>query len=510
VKKCASCTKDLPDAALHCVFCGAKQPPAPVQHPGMAKTAFGYSPNDLEDSVRTTARQAGFAPTAAFHPQGGPAPAPSRASAASSMAGLPPMPPPRSTAPVAPIVNATPNPIAIAPTMLPPAPPVVPPPPAPPPGTPYRGGPQPSFAPASNASAKTMFVQASPGPVMPPSPAMPTAASAYPPPQNAMAATLVPQSSVMPAAMAQTVVPTAGPATGRAMQPIMAIPAAQPPPYLASQTASRLIRPIEPWRDGLRAWMFLAGLGLLAAFATPLASSPARFNWTAILDGQGAARLPPLVLAAVGLLSIVFAIVPMPVAPRGLIATLLGVAGIGVPIAIAGLPPWLVLVPLGGMLVLVPGLLARDEYRDALIPRLVVTLGAGGVLLPFLLPQNDAIPLVSVFKHLIDLPGAQKVEPALTLGMITIVVMSLLAWLPAPVTGGAKVWAWLLILWALIAHVILLVVHGVIAGGLGGALTSAPNATLLGWVASGGGTIGSAYLVIIGYGLASVIGKQLE
>jgi hypothetical protein len=474
----------------------------------MAKTAFGYSPNDLEDSVRTTARQAGFAPTAAFHPQSGPMPAPtSRASSASALAGLPPMPPPRSTAPSAPIVNSTPNPIAIAPTMLPPAPPFapphIPPPPAPPPGTPYRGGPQPGFAPASNASAKTMFVQA--GPAIPPS-SMPAAASAYPPPQSAMAATLVPQSSSMPAAMAQTVVPTAGPATGRAMQPIMAIPAAQPPPYLASQTASRMIRPIEPWRDGLRAWMFLGGLGLIAAFATPLATSPARFKWTAILDGQGVARLPPLVLAAVGLLSIVFAIVPMPVAPRGLIATLLGAAGIGVPIAIAGMPPWLLLVALVGTLLLVPGLLARDEYRDALIPRLVVTLGAGGVLLPFLLPQSDAIPLVAVFKQLIDLPGAQKVDPALTLGLITIVVMSLLAWLPAPVTGAAKVWAWLLILWALLAHV----VHLVLAGGLGGAITSAPNATLLGWVAGGTGAIGSAYLVIVGYGLASVIGKQIE
>jgi hypothetical protein len=196
----------------------------------------------------------------------------------------------------------------------------------------------------------------------------------------------------------------------------------------------------------------------------------------------------------------------MPVAPRGLIATLLGAAGIGVPIAIAGMPPWLLLVALVGTLLLVPGLLARDEYRDALIPRLVVTLGAGGVLLPFLLPQSDAIPLVAVFKQLIDLPGAQKVDPALTLGLITIVVMSLLAWLPAPVTGAAKVWAWLLILWALIAHV----VHLVLAGGLGGAITSAPNATLLGWVAGGTGAIGSAYLVIVGYGLASVIGKQIE
>jgi len=52
VKKCASCTKDLPDAALHCVFCGAKQPPAPAVQAGLAKTAFGYSANEVLDNVR--------------------------------------------------------------------------------------------------------------------------------------------------------------------------------------------------------------------------------------------------------------------------------------------------------------------------------------------------------------------------------------------------------------------------------------------------------------------------
>src|SRR6185436_13944648 len=45
VKKCASCSKDLPEAALHCVFCGAKQALAPAAAP--AKTAFGYSANEV-------------------------------------------------------------------------------------------------------------------------------------------------------------------------------------------------------------------------------------------------------------------------------------------------------------------------------------------------------------------------------------------------------------------------------------------------------------------------------
>src|SRR6185295_11951654 len=59
VKKCASCTKDLPDAALHCVFCGAKQPPAPAVQPGLAKTAFGYSSNE---QMKPPPRAGGSAP----------------------------------------------------------------------------------------------------------------------------------------------------------------------------------------------------------------------------------------------------------------------------------------------------------------------------------------------------------------------------------------------------------------------------------------------------------------
>src|SRR5258706_9266722 len=57
VKKCASCTKDLPEAALHCVFCGAKQPPAPAVQPGLAKTAFGYS-NEMMEQLKQSGGQA--------------------------------------------------------------------------------------------------------------------------------------------------------------------------------------------------------------------------------------------------------------------------------------------------------------------------------------------------------------------------------------------------------------------------------------------------------------------
>lgn len=511
MKKCASCTKDLPDAALHCVFCGAKQPPAPAVQPSLGRTAHGYSANEVIESMRIEQMRGrpGGVPAA---PRTAPAPVPPMPQSAPPAQSLGTMP---TMAQVQPM--AMPPPRTSAPAPLAPPPTAAPPPAAPPmrssPPQPYASGPQAGFVPTSGANAKTMFVQAGPAQPQPMAPAQPMTLPAPSPgysPPSSMAATLVPP--------APQGIPPPGPspamtlpAPAQRQAPIMAIPAAQPPPYLASQTASRVIRPIEPWRDGLRAWMFLGGLALLAAFAVPLTTSPQlTFHWSQILDGQGTARLPPLILAAVGFLGIVLAFPPMPVTLRGAIATLLGLAGIAVPIALAGAPPWQALAPLIGFVLIVPGLLVRNEYRDALSARLFVTLGAIGILLPLLVPQNGAIPLVSVFKQLIDLPGTQKVTPALTLALITIVVMSLLAWLPAPVTGGAKVWAWLLILWALFVHAI----HIALAGDIGSAISATPNQTILSWVAGGAAgpmyLIGSAYLVIVGYGLASVIGKQLE
>ncbi|HET9624687.1 MAG TPA: hypothetical protein VFP84_25140, partial [Kofleriaceae bacterium] len=74
MKKCASCTKDLPDAALHCVFCGAKQPPAPAVQAGLARTAFEYGTNapgplgtapTMIDTARAPARPSQPPPIAA-------------------------------------------------------------------------------------------------------------------------------------------------------------------------------------------------------------------------------------------------------------------------------------------------------------------------------------------------------------------------------------------------------------------------------------------------------------
>lgn len=300
-------------------------------------------------------------------------------------------------------------------------------------------------------------------------------------------------------------------------QPVAPVPSAAPP-YLASQTAARAGRPIEPWKDSLRNNMFVWGAALLVAFATPLALDPLLFLWDFIAEAPGKAKLPPLVIAAVGLLSVVIAAIPMSPAPRGILAALLGLAGVLVPTFLGGMPPWQSLLPIAGLIILIPSLLVRDEYRDSMLPRILVTLGVVATLLPLLIPQHGSMPLVELFKMAIDAPGSAKLLVILIIVQIAIVVLSLLAWLPAPSSAAAKLFAWLLILAPVAIFVAMLIVTGRIeaiadspaladawvygAGSMGGDAGAAGIPTGFGF--------GVSYAVLIGYGIATLIGKKLE
>lgn len=470
MKKCASCTKDLPDAALHCVFCGAKQPPAPATAGGMAKTVMGaYSASDMMEHLKN---QGGAAPPAApYRPSPAPAPAP-------------------------------------APAYQPPPPAYQPPPAAAP------------LAPASAANAPTMFVQNAgpPGPVGGPRPG-PTPAGAFgaggaPAPAFGAHGQMSHPIGTSPSHASS--VPLAAPPPPAPAAPI---PSAAPP-YLASKTADRAGRPIEPWKDGLRTHMFIWGALLLVAFATPLSIDPLLFNWDLIANAEGVGKLPPLILAAVGLLSVAIAAIPMSPAPRGLLAALLGLAGVLVPTFLAGMPPWQMLVPLVGLILLIPSLLVRNEYREAMLPRILVTVGVIATLAVMLIPVNGSLPLVELFKAAIDAPGSAKLLVLVILAQIAIIVLSLLAWMPAPASGGAKLFAWMLILSPVAIMVAFLIVTGFIeqipdAPGAGlawvwGSAASAAGSSKAAAAMPLGFGFGVAYAVLIGYGVATVIGKKLE
>ena len=437
MKKCASCAKDLPEAALHCVFCGAKQPPAPAVQPGVAKTAFGYSADQVLNEIN---RQR----TASSQP-------PINQQQMQQMPLQPQQPPMPAPQPV--------NSAASAKTMFAPQPP----PQQPQYQQPYQP-PQPAYGSGG----------------MPPQPV---------PSANAYAATqaVPPSSAGMGIHSPQQITP----------QPL---PTA-PPPYLASQTAARAGRPIEPWKDALKIQMFIWGALTLIAFVTPVATSPMAFNWDAIIHAEGSAKIGPLLIAAIGVLAIALAVIPMSPAPRGVLAAVLGLAGIFVPIALHGMPPWQALLNIAGMLALVSGLLVRNEYVESLFGRVLVTIGVVCVLLPLVLPEHGEVPLVAMFKELMNAEGKGKIGPALDLGLIVIAIMSLLVWMPGPATGGAKVFAWLLILWpTLLTQVVMLLVMG----HLGDVIKDSPFRATMIWAPA------AAYFVLVSYGLATVFGKQLE
>jgi hypothetical protein len=282
--------------------------------------------------------------------------------------------------------------------------------------------------------------------------------------------------------------------------PIAPIPSASPP-YLASRTAARAGRPIEPWKDALRLVMMIWGAVLIVAFMVPTSTEPS-FMFQAIIDGEGMQKLEPLMIAAIGLLSLVLAFIPTSPMPRGLIAGLLGLAGILVPTLLLftkgeiGLGSILLLLFALGPVVLVPGLLLRQEYRDSIMPRIWVTVGVVFVLLAMLIPVNDHILLVDAFKALLD----GKIEVVVILGPTLLAILSLLVWLPAPSSAGAKVFAFLFIAWPGIAHFTSLLV----GGHIGDIVSANPNLALAHWA------VMSSYIALVGYGFATVFGKQLE
>jgi len=438
VKKCASCTKDLPEAALHCVFCGAKQPPAPAVQPGLAKTAFGYS-NEMMEHLKNQAPSSGPGPYVPPSPQ--PAYQP------------PPPPPPRH----------------------------------PPSQPPYGGG----LAPSANANAATMFVQGGPPGAQPPQQQqnqaafMQTAVSAPPQPQYPQP---VPQ-------------PMAPPMTGMGVQrPNNYTPQPiAPAPYLGAARAHNANAPVEPWKDALPMVMIVWGIATLVAFAVPLSIHPLVFNWDMIIHGEGAQKLPMLVIAALGLLGVVIGAIPMAVMPRGILAALLGLSTVFVPILVVGaMPPWQFLLMLVGVGLLIPGQLLRNEYVESSLARVLVTFGVVCVLSPLLIPDHGEIPLVMLLKAVIN--GHIDTDSIVVLATIVFVVVNLLAWLPGPATAGGKVFAWI---WILAPFIVTAVGVGANASHIPDMIKASPGA-LVAWVPM---TTAAAF---VGYGLATVFGKQLE
>ncbi len=580
MKKCASCAKDLPDAALHCVFCGAKQAPVAPPPAGaggvQAKTVMGWQAADVLAAM-------------AKAPAGGPPPP----AAGPPPAAPPPAAPPPAAAPPAQALGTAATMMASAESLGLVIPQAAPPPAAPPPAaplppsgaatmfqqSPFQQGGVPAAAPPAAAqppaAAKTMFVAqpAGPppgmggpmggpppgmggpmggpppgmggpmggpppgmgGPMGGPPPGMGGPMGGPPPgmggpmgPPPGMGAPMGPPPGMggpmgpppgMGAPMGGPPPGMGGPPPGMGgypqsppqMPPQQQMP--QPgvpygsPPYLASRSAARAGAPFEPFNDGLRACLIVFGVLLLAAFAVPMMVKPAmHFRWEALqnekLDALG--KFNEIYLAAAGVLALVFGLVPLATVPRGALAAVLGI----VPFTIALVNhlkgpkiEWQVICIFVASLTLVAGLMLRQEYRGAMLGRLLATVGALAILVPLLVPVGGGDPPIkAVFTMLTDGDGEAKVRAIIKLLPFILAFLSLLVWLPATTSGGAKIIAWLFILTGVISSYSNLLIRGHVGDVLKANLN---DALLSGWVMA-------AWFALLGYGLATVFGKNLE
>ncbi len=147
---------------------------------------------------------------------------------------------------------------------------------------------------------------------------------------------------------------------------------------------------------------------------------------------------------------------------------------------------------------MLPGLLLRNEYTESQLARLLVTIGVIAVLLPTLIPDHGQIPLVALFKQVID--GHVHGAGIVSIAMVVLAVLCLLVWLPAPATAGGKLFAWI---WML-APAIVTVLGLIDAGSHAVDGIKASPFTIVVWVPM------TTCAAFVGYGLATVLGKQLE
>ncbi len=360
-----------------------------------------------------------------------------------------------------------------------------------------------------------MFMQ--PSPVIPQ--AQPQQPAPFQPPQPQPAPFQPPQPALFqPQAQPFQPQPYAQPAPFQPPQPggYSPAPMQQPgqPPFLASQTASRADKPVEPFNDTMRMVLLLFGALLIAGFVVPITTSPGLgFMWDAIGSAEGLKKLGPLMIGGIGVLAVIVGVTPMGGVGRGGIAALLGLVPIGLMLTLIGSFEWHMAASTLGGVILIAGLLMRNEYTRDPLPKLFITAGAAAIVVTHLVPFT----IVDEITAALDAPGLTRLVAMLSLGPTVIAVLALgLAWMPGPGSAGAKPLAWTFLMWPAIIQGTLLIVAMDEAVDL---ITKTPNFALLLWTyaaptLSGGGEFGGqpgvAFVALAGFGLAVMFGKQLE
>lgn len=198
------------------------------------------------------------------------------------------------------------------------------------------------------------------------------------------------------------------------------------PPVLASESLREDLEPTEPGRLAMR-W---------GGTATAL------FGAAAAL-GLGEISAVVLVLAAIFLGIAALCAIPIGYAARAISVLVGSVAGLAIDTAarvLDGGPPEAPILA-AGTAVLSGGLLFRARYRASRVARVAIALGLAVV--------TSWVLLTLDFENLHELEGAWQswLPVAVRVTLVPLLLLSLLAFMDASSTGGARVWAVLLVVW---------------------------------------------------------------
>jgi len=282
---------------------------------------------------------------------------------------------------------------------------------------------------------------------------------------------------------------------------------AELPPFLASETHTRHNAPIEPFarrlRNQLMAFGGLLAVGLVLPWET--GSRGTLFAWHELAEPGGAALFAGAVIAT-AIAALVLGVVRLPVAARGIGALACGavpIAALSIGVlrgpATAGIEmgsPAATFCSTLGLLLLACGLLVRSQYRAAITGRALATAGALLTLVALLMPAGEDASVVASFaERFAEAGGRAKPAVVMSVAPFALAVLGLLAWMPTGVSFGAGVLAWVVILWLPLAQ--LLSVLGAATPGTVSSLYHGPVAL-------------TAWYALAAYGVATVAGKQLE
>jgi hypothetical protein len=289
------------------------------------------------------------------------------------------------------------------------------------------------------------------------------------------------------------------------------------PPYLASETGTRMNQPVEPWADQLRGLCNVFGIMCIIAFVAPWIVVGGRMGWSwDFFDAPETwAKMLPLFILLTGGAATAIAHMKVTTSVRGAVAAAAGLLPIVILAALAfnaqalagrggggsGDFDWRVFAQMIGLVAISAGLLVRSKYPGAQLGRFVVTGAAVLILLAYLIPAHGVVPLSAAFKMLTNAPGAFKLLALYSLGPFFLAVCAMIVWAPPTTTAGATLLAWCGMIYLPVG--LPLAVLAAAGDELGQSFRMLfvwyhIPVTLLAW------------FVLASFGMATVMGKQLE